>query len=175
MLYMQAMKSILISDFLADNQAKLIFVFEYMPPGIIWDEHNIVYMIQMNDNVYAYHYVHDDKEETDEIWAINDFFHERGIDIKETPINVIPPPFFSRVLFPAIDFGKPFYVPKKKNSLLEKLVDLLLCKEEVMLNPNISFIEYIKKIHLRKTQYPPILLYRSINDSGYELQMNPNW
>lgn len=84
----------LISDFLADNQAKLIFAFEYMLPGIIWDEHNIVYMIQMKDNLYAYHYVHDDKEETSEIFATNDFFHERGIDINETPVNVITSPFF---------------------------------------------------------------------------------
>lgn len=168
-------KSILISDFLADKQAKLICVFEYLLPRIIWDEHNIVYMIQMNGNAYAYHYIHDDNEETKEIFAINDFFHKRGIDINETPINVSPPPFFSRVLFPVIDFGKPFYVPKKNNSLLEKLVELFRSKEEIMLNPNISFIEYIKKIHLRRKQYPSILLYCPINDSGYEWQMDANW
>jgi hypothetical protein len=169
------MKSTLISDFLTGEQAKLICVFEYLLPGIIWDEHNIVYMIQMNNYVCAYHYIHDDNKETREIFAINDFFHKRGIDIKETPINVVPPSFFSRVLFPSIDLGKPFYVPKKNNSLLEKLIVLFRCKEEIMLNPDISFIENIKKIHLRRKQYPSILLYQSIDDSGNEWQMDANW
>ena len=164
----------LISDFLVDNHAKLICVFEYFLPGIIWNEHNIVYMIQMKDCVCAYHYVHDDQEETREIFTIDDFFHDRGIDIKETSINVTPPPFFSRVLYPAVDLGKPFYVLKKSNSILEKLMGLFCCKEEIMLNQNISFIECIKKIHLKRKQYPPILLYQPINGAGYEWQIDAN-
>ena len=156
------MESILISDFLSDSQAKLICVFEYMLPGVIWDEHNIVYIIQIKDYAYAYHYVHDDNEETKEIFAINNFFHERGVDIKETPINFVPPPFFSRVLFPETDFGKPFYVPKKNISILEKLKGLLSFKDEIALNEKLSFIDCIETIHLRKEQCIPILLYQSI-------------
>lgn len=49
------------------------------------------------------------------------------------------------------------------------------CKEEIMLNQNISFIECIKIIHLKRKQYPPILLYQPINGAGYEWQIDANW
>lgn len=125
-----SMESMLISDFLVDNHAKLICVFEYLLPGIIWDEHNIVYMIKMKDCVCAYHYVHDDNEETREIFAINDFFHDRGIDIEETPINVTPSPFFSRILYPIDDIGKPFYVYKKIIIYWRKLWDCFAARKK---------------------------------------------
>lgn len=107
------MNNMLIYDFLVDNQAKLICVFEYLLPGIIWDEHNIVYMIKMKDCVCAYHYVHDDNEETREIFAINEFFHDRGIDIVETPINVTPLPFFLVYCIPLTIWGNLFMFLKK--------------------------------------------------------------
>ena len=169
------MNNMLISDFLVNNQAKLICVFEYLLPGIICDEHNIVYMIKMKDCVCAYHYVHDGNEETREIFAINEFFHDRGIDIVETPINVTPLPFFSRILYPIDDMGKPFYVSKKNDSILDKFMRLFCCKEEIMLNKNISFIECIKRIHIKRRKTPPILLYQPINGAGYEWQIDANW
>lgn len=169
------MNNILISDFLVNNQAKLICVFEYLLPGIICDEHNIVYMIKMKDCVCAYHYVHDGNEETREIFAINEFFHDRGIEIVETPINVTPLPFFSRILYPIDDMGKPFYVSKKNDSILDKFMRLFCCKEEIMLNKNISFIECIKRIHIKRRKTPPILLYQPINGAGYEWQIDANW
>ena len=50
---------------------------------------------------------------------------------------------------------------------------LFCCKEEIMLNKNISFIECIKRIHIKKN--PPILLYQPINGAGYEWQIDANW
>ena len=169
------MKEALISNFRMRKQEKLICVFEYMLPGIIWDEHNVVFISRYKDNVYAYHYIHDDKEETKEIFAIYDFFREQGIHLEETPMNVVPPPFFSRVLFPPEDSGKPFYVAKSANNLMEKLLRLFHSYEPVMLNKNLSFTKEIKTIHQRKCQYHPILLYRATDNSSCEWELDENW
>lgn len=169
------MENGIISSFEAHKEEKLICVFEYMIPGIIWDEHNIVFMSKNEEVVSAYHYIHDDKEETDEIWAIYDFFQEQGINIRETPINVVPPPFFSRVLFPLKDQGKPFYIPKHPDNIVERIVNFIFGREEIMLNRNLSFTEKIKYIYLKKWQVDPILLYHPVRNSGYEWELDTNW
>lgn len=169
------MQSTIISSFSVNSQEELICAFEYMLPGLIWDEHNVVFMSRIKDSVYAYHYIHDDNVETRELFAIYDFFQKKGINLKETPINIVPSPFFSRILFPPDDLGKPFYITKRPNNIAEKVLNLFCCKEQIMLNKNLSCIRDIKNIYLKKKQALPIPLYQPVDDSGYAWQLDANW
>lgn len=170
------MKSILISDSLDNSQAELICVFEYMRPGIIWGEHNVIFICRMKDAVYAYHYIHDVHEDSKELDVIYDFFLKKGIGLSETPVNVIPTPFFSRVLFPPNDCGKPFYEVKRSGDIVDKIKRFLFFfSDELMMNKELSFIDKIKKIHLRKENFPAIYLYHPMENSGCEWQLVPNW
>lgn len=169
---MSDMESSLISDFCNHHQEQLVCVFEYMLPGVIWDEHHIVFMSQMKDVVYAYHYVHDDNEETKEIFAIYDFFREKGISLRENPVNVSPPPFYSRVMFPTDDCGKPFYVTKRPQNIVEKIWGMF--RSEVMLNTNLSVSDKIKKVYMQRRPVLPILLYQPMPDSDGAWQFVDN-
>lgn len=61
-----------------------------MMPGLIWDEHNVVFICQEKGVTYAFPYTHDNGDETAQFFAIYDFFSLHGITIKEAPPNIIP-------------------------------------------------------------------------------------
>lgn len=154
-----------ISTFSGDAAAELVCVFEFMEPGLIWDEHNVVFICRLGGTKMAYHFIHDDKEESKEIRAIYNFFRERGIDLRETPVYTIPPPFFSRVLYPPQDAGKRFYQPAPSEGLIEKIRRCITAGTPLEVNPELSFRHELQSnIRLKEWRHLPLYLYNGKKD-----------
>lgn len=148
---------------------KLVGVFEYMEPGYIWDEHNIVFITQEGEDFFLYHYISDeDKEELARLQAAFEYFNAQGIVLEECPVQVIPKPFYSRVLYPAEDLGKKVYISDQEDrrepvTLWEKIVRYCTDDEPTSftlhLNEELSIAAALKSVTIKRWQSHPIPLY----------------
>lgn len=166
------------ADFKADSSAKLLCVFEYMEPVCWWNEYNIVFFAKFGNEVKLYHYLTDDEhapEEREKAWNALDFFRRQGIKMDANPVPRMTTPLYSRVLYPAEDFGKPFYVIKTPASLWKKIYRRFSLRDEFQLNKELSITEQIRTVTYARWQYAPILLYGGIEETENQFRLEPNW
>ena len=162
----------IVDSFQSHPSEKLVGVFEYMEPGFIWDERNVIFLSQDGDEVYLYHYIDDDEKdekEVAELKAAYDFFKSRGIELTEWPVQVIPPPMGSRVLYPPQDFGALVYVSDYKPKPLthwRKFLRLFWDDEPSLqtyrLNEELSITWAFKTVTIKRWQYHPVPLYKNV-------------
>lgn len=162
----------IIDSFRAHPSEKLVCAFEYMEPGYIWDERNVIFLSQDGDEVYLYHYIDDDEKdekEVAELRAAYDFFKARGIELAEWPVQVIPPPMGSRVLYPPQDFGALVYVSSYKPKPLtrwRKFLNFFWDDEPWVqtyrLNEELSVAWAFETVTIKRWQYHPVPLYTKV-------------
>ncbi len=133
------------------DSSKLICVYEFCP-GIsidLYDRQQVVFVYKNNEfaDVYAYH--------------TEDFLHELAqaeLDLQQSGIYIEcsrPPSldFYSKVLYPQCDLNKEFF-PIVKQRPLKHFINMLLCKFEYMINPQLSFYEELDNIRIiRASEY----------------------
>lgn len=159
----------IVSSLSAHPYEKLVGVFEYMEPGYIWDEHNIVFVTQDGEDFFLYHYISDeDTKELAELHAAFEHFKAQGIILEECPVQVIPPPFYSRVLYPPEDLGKKVYLSDTKPTpepvtRWAKIVHYFIAGEPTShtlhMNEGLSFAGALKTVTIKRWQSRPIPLY----------------
>lgn len=149
-----------------------------MQPVVWWDEYSIVFFAKIGDEVKLYHYLTEDEnapDEWDKAWAALEFFRQKGI---EMDINLVPgnrTPIYSRVLYPAEDLGKPFYVIKTQPNLWKKIYRYFSLVDEFQLNKELSVTEQIRTVTYARWQYDPIYLYGRIDGTEDQFLLDPNW
>lgn len=166
------------ADFKANPSAELLGVFEFMQPVAMWDEYSIVFFAKIGDEVKLYHYLTEDEndpEEWDKVWAALEFFRQKGIEMDINLGPGDPTPIYSRVLYPAEDLGKPFYVVKTPSTIWKKIYRYFSFVDEFQLNKELSITEQIRTVTYARWHYDPIYLYGGIEGTENQFRLEPNW
>lgn len=168
----------IVASFEAHPSEKLIGVFEYMEPGFFWDVHNIVFISQDGEEIYLYHYLNDeDTEELKKLQCAFEFFKAQNIVLEECPVQVIPPPLYSKVLYPPQDLGKPVYInatlhtnKPKPVTFWQKIASFFSehtpQADTIQLNEELSFSEAMETVTVKRWQSHHIPLYNQEIFSG---------
>lgn len=159
----------IVESFQVHPSETLVGVFEYMEPGYLWDERNVIFLSQDGEDVYLYHYLdaaEKDAREAAELKAAYDFFQSKGIELEEWPVQEVPPPMGSRVLYPPQDFGASVYVANDKQKALtpwRKFLRLFVDDEPLVqayrLNEELSMAWAFKTVTIKRRQSHPVPLY----------------
>jgi len=127
--------------------SKIICIYEFSEE-LDWDfseRHYVVFVYEKDTKANFYGYeINLFKEELTEA---RNALAERGIIIEWT--ENYNPDFFSKVLFPMEDKGKPFYVVTQVG-LIKRMINNLLFKENLEINKKLLCMSSISKIKVCK-------------------------